>query len=299
MAEFIGSKAKLSEQANERFDNKTRRKVIVIKARSFKRPLNGRRTKVASAIPARNYKNKGFKRPIKPKRAVPKKSPEPRHSEATEESDTDILNVTEDIEIDSASPSIERGRLLRLSTLKPKAGAPPKVLEVDPIPERSTDTTKRIVRIVKRPSHPTSLDIEVQSQTTREIGVQFGIPLGEYLRRKRESAPPVVAPGPDAPLQGFWTHKVNLPYPPQGGDFGGPQFVIPQQQQAQQQQQAFYQTAAPQQQFQQQQQAFYQPAPYNQVVYLPPKNYSSGQFMNRRQRRNYQKSQRQQQRRAE
>lgn len=281
----IGSKAKFADEIKSAIP--ARRKVILISNQN-KKPLNSRKVRVSHPILRKAPQLKGFKRP---KKSIPKVLPEHRRKdfETTEESDADILNVTREIELDSANSSSDRGRLLRLSTLKPPVSDPLPTATVDQISEGSVDTVKRIVRIVNRPSQPVSLDIEVQ-RAKKNIGTQVGLSLGEFLKRKRESVPPIVTAGPEVPLQGFWTHRVNLPYPPQG-EITAPQFVVQPQQQLQQQLQQ-------QQVYYAQQQAYYQQPPQNQVVYLPQKNYSSGQFMNRRQRRNYNKSQKHQQRRA-
>lgn len=253
-----------------------RRKVILIAP--GKRPLNSRKQKISTPIPSR-YRNGGFKRPIrvKSKRPVPRVSPEQRLKDL-EDSDPDILDIPEDSFIESNKS--DRGKLLRLSTLKPRAESPKRSIEVDTIPEGSIDATKRIVRIVDRSDRQKSLNIQVQ-QTHKEAAVQVGIPLGEYLKRKRQSAPQIATPGPEVPLQGYWTHKINLPYPQQANQ---PQFVAPQQQQ--QQQQPFVQT--PDGNW----------VPYNQpqVVYLPQAPAPAAQFVNRSQRRNFYKSQKHHQR---
>lgn len=291
---IFGSKAKFAEDETSSVNEPTKqspakkRKVVIITPR----PLNSRRQKISAPISRRHFRTTNFKRPIKPKLRgpVPKLLPAQRRKEIglVEDSDTDVLSITEDINIETVDSG--RGRLLRLSTLKPRRNPPEQVIGVDPIPEGSVDATKRIVRIVKRPSKPTSLNIELP-QTTKEVGIQFGIPLGEYLKRKRESAPPPSA-NQEPPLQGYWTHKVNLPYPPQQQQHNQPQFAIaptPPQPFVQQPQQAF--TQAPDGNWI----ACAQP----QVVYLPQQSYQTGSFANRRQRRNFFKSQKQHQRRTD
>lgn len=105
----------------------------------------------------------------------------------------------------------DRGRLLKLSTLKPTNTASVRKQEPDPIPVNCIDTTKRIVRIIKSSGGPTSLDVEVRPKTV-SIGIQVGKPSPQLARKQ----PTVFAPAPKPlpPLRSYWTHKINLPYPP-------------------------------------------------------------------------------------
>lgn len=138
---------------------------------------------------------------------TPEKRREQIESKANE-SDDDILIVTEKVDIGEGSN--ERGRLLQQSTLKPPPAERQPAAVSDEIPPNHIDTTKRIVRIVNKERMPT-IDVTVVP-TTKSIGVQVGTPSPEL--NKRRMIPPVVAPSPEPPLNGFWTHRVNLPYPP-------------------------------------------------------------------------------------
>lgn len=131
-----------------------------------------------------------------------------REKQIAEESDQDILTVTEHVDIDGIT---ERGRLLRQSTLKPASSAPKVVLEPDPEPINCTPTTKRIVRVVHRPREHSTLDVTVVPES-KSIGIQVGSPSREL--DKRRGVPPVVTPQQEPPLRSYWTHRVNLPYPP-------------------------------------------------------------------------------------
>lgn len=195
----------------------------------------------------------------------------------------------------STSAIGERGRLLKLSTKKPKIVAPPSTPQIDLEPPNSVTNIKRVARLAKQPT------IEAVS-TTRDFGTQFGVPLGEFLKRRKQS---VAKPTGEPPLQGFWTHKINLPYPPQ-------QQQVHQQQVQQQHPQQLVQFAQ-QPQFMQttggslvqvgQQPQFVQTANGNFVQIIPPncapqKNYQSIGQANRHKRRNYIKRQKYQQRKA-
>lgn len=191
----------------------------------------------------------------------------------------------------------ERGWLLKLTTKKPRAVSPPPAPEVDIEPPNSISNVKRVV---KRPKEPTDLNIQAQptiKPATCEVGTQIGLPLGEFLKRQNQLINTKATEEP--PLQGYWTHKVNLPYPPEsaGGQFVQPQFVQQQQQQAasqlapQQQVALQHQVALQQQQFVPQQQ-FLQTIDGNFVQVVPsnalPKAYQT-HFVNRQQRRNHRK----------
>lgn len=265
---------------SEHTPTKSVRSAIVIPRRIAPARIAPRR------YPPRKVKFTNFKRPVRTvkngRKPVPKLTPKQR-AELFEESDTDVLTVTEEIDLGESSSTEERGRLLHLSTRKPKARPAITVKEVDAEPKNCTDTTKRIVRIVQRPQRPPTLDIEVRT-ATREFGVQVGIPLHEYIKRQRSNNPSASAPPVEVPLQGYWTHKVNLPYPPDQFASAPPQFVVPQQQQ--QFAQPFVQP------FQQQQ--FVQPygqAQFQQAPFAQPQ-----QPLSRQQKRNFVKHQKYMQR---
>lgn len=223
-----------------------------------------------------SQKSQGKKGGVRPQ---PKVTPEQRRKvQVAEESDQDILTVTEDVDIDGAT---ERGKLLRQSTLKPAISAQKTIREPDPEPANSTSTVKRVVRIVHRPHEPNTLDVTVVPKT-RSIGIQVGLPSREL--DKRRDILPVVAPQQEPPLKSYWTHRVNLPYPPtqtheRQAILSGQHVQQPQQYQYYQQQ---YVPTLP---FPQQQQQFMQAGPFMQPVVqhqLPP---------TRRQKRNFIKHQ--------
>lgn len=149
----------------------------------------------------------------KQKKPTPQLTPEIRRKAFAEaakniiESDDDTLVLQEDIEFDD-----EKGRLLQQSTLKP-APSVVEIREPDPIPPNSVSNIKQIVRIVKNPP-PTGKSISIGTQA-RPKSVSIGIQVGEPSKELRKpSIPSIVAPGPEPPLRAYWTHKVNLPYPP-------------------------------------------------------------------------------------
>lgn len=215
----------------------------------------------------------------------------------------------------------ERGRLLQLSTKKPVDKTPAPTPQVEIEPPNSVTNVKRIVRVVHRSKQPTNLDI-VEIRTTREFGTQFGVPLGEFLKRRsahaKHSQQSVVKTTEEPPLQGYWTHKVNLPYPPESnGQYMQQQQVQQQQQQQLQQQPAQVVQFTPQQQIQPQfiqatngnliqvaqQPQFVQIADGSLVQvmpssFAPQKNYQSVKHTDRHRRRNYVKRQKYQQRKA-
>lgn len=237
---------------------------------ALKRPI--RRTQLIDRRPlSRPLRRKlpltkeNSKRKIKPETVAKTKSEAvSKPEEGTIESDDDILNLTEPIDFDVD----ERGRLLRQSTLKPSETPALSVEVPDPLPPNSTDTTRRIVRIVKpneRPAvktpivipacsianittltaqpavssaktitlqtpisaksvttsrivrivqptgkkGPVSLGIQVKPKTV-SIGIQVGEPSPELSRERLPNATTFIEP----PLKAYWTHKINLPYPP-------------------------------------------------------------------------------------
>lgn len=150
------------------------------------------------------------------------------------DSDTLVLSESFDDIDDTRRHNNERGRLLQLSTQKPKPAESAPIGKPDEIPKNSIDTTKRIVRIA-HDSHGTSLNVCVKPKTA-SIGIQVGSPF-------KKSRPPLVLPSPEPPLRGYWTHKVNLPFPPnQQPAHHQPQ---PYQQPAAQQQPTVYQQPFP------------------------------------------------------
>lgn len=158
----------------------------------------------------------------------PALTPAERRKIQAEESDSDILVVTtETVDFDSPVKSKERGKLLRLSTKKPVTAKPQVLRKPDPVPANSADTTKRIVRVVHRPPSSSTLDVSIVPKT-RSIGVQVGAPAPELSIR------PIVVQAPEPPLRSYWTHRINLPYPPQAVQptVSG-QYFQPQQQQQQ------------------------------------------------------------------
>lgn len=148
--------------------------------------------------------------------SIPKITPEIRRqafesaASNTGESDGDILVLhEEDIEFGD-----ERGRLLRKSTLRPEPSVT-ETHEPDPIPPNSVSNVKRIVRIVKRPVE-TQTSNTIGTQTiapvkpkTVSIGIQVGGANNDLLEKTS-----FLSAGPEPPLRSYWTHKVNLPYPP-------------------------------------------------------------------------------------
>lgn len=219
------------------------------------------------------------------KRPKPAITPAKRQQiQAAEESDKDILIVNERVDIDSPSKPRERGILLQKSTRKPAVSKPKTIRKPDPVPANSTDTTKRIVRVVHQLPKQTTLNVTVVPKTN-SIGVQVGSPTpGLGIK-------PIVVPAPEPPLKSYWTHHINLPYPPTQTQEVQPAFsgqYVQQQQQRQPQYHYYQQSYAPSLPYTQQQ--FGQAVPFNQpfVEQHPP---------TRRQKRNYIKHQKYLQRR--
>lgn len=188
-----------------------------------------------------------------------------------EESDDDILTVTEVIDIENTAN--ERGKLLRQSTLKPAVVTPKPVQEPDPIPANCTDTTKRITRIVRQPNQPPILSVTVVPKT-KSIGVQVGSPSRELT--KQNVVAPVVLSAPEPPLKSYWTHRINLPYPP--AQSHGQQPVISGQYMQQPQQYQYYQ------------QQYAPPLPFTQPQFIQTGPFNQPQ-PSRRQKRNFTKHQ--------
>lgn len=215
-----------------------------------------RRIKLINHPPTRVSKKETTK-PTKPK-----VTPEQREVSVVDDDDTLLIN--EPVELPSDD---ERGRLLRQSTLKPSHRETKALLEPDPIPPNSIDNTKRIVRIVaphKQPIKPKTVSIGIQTNL-------IGSPL-------KKSIPPVVSPAPEPPLRSYWTHKINLPYPP------SPQYGNQNTQQQQvfhhipQQPLAFY-PAHPQ--------PAYQHFPYQLQEPVAPVHFYQQPVLTRKQRRNH------------
>lgn len=106
---------------------------------------------------------------------------------------------------------------------------------------------------------------------TVSIGIQVGPPL-------KKRPPSIVVPAQEPPLRAYWTHKINLPFPPDG--------TCQQQQNIQQQ---FVQPVnaynyQPYSQFQQQQQP-----PYSYTQFIPQSFIQQPlqPTITRRQRRNF------------
>lgn len=193
--------------AKRSLQTESRLKSVIVKPRKFiiKNRLQtiARRIKTINKPTAKVSRRKN--ETIKP---LPKITPELRRkiSKQPNDSDEDILDVNGDIDFtEFEKPNNDKGELLRKSTLKPSINEPKPLQTPDPIPPGSTDTTKRIVRIVKKPLPSPS------PPKTVNIGVQVGSPF--------KKKPSIVAPAPLPPLQAYWTHKVNLPYPPNGAQF--------------------------------------------------------------------------------
>lgn len=241
---------------------------------------------VARRIRAINQNNKKVARgKVSASRTRPKITPEQR----VINTDRDILDLDEQVDLPDV---IERGRLLKKSTLKPATSKPRQELIPDPIPVNSIDTTKRIVRVVKNHHNTSTLGVSVVPKTV-SIGIQVGSPCAELSRKK---IAPVVVPNPEPPLTGFWTHKVNLPYPPQNPIQHHQPPIHHQHQPVHQQpihHQTFHHQIQPQFYHQPyEQQPVYQ---YPQVIVQPPPQVVQYQphqpFMSRRQRRNNDKRQ--------
>lgn len=213
-----------------------------------------------------------------------------KYSKPIDEEDADTLEIPESVSFDDIIPVhrnsvTERGRLLRLSTAKPAATVQEAPEEPEPVPSNCTSNTRRIVRIVKRPftvEGTETLGIQVSPKTV-SIGIQVGTPSRELQKIERPSCE---APFIEPPLRSYWTHKVNLPYPPAT--------TSQHQSNAQQfaQQQLAQQQLAQQQYMPQQQLAFY-PAPFMQPFQQPfvQTPYQQGPILSRRQRRNVDKRQ--------
>lgn len=221
----------------------------------------------------RNHKGGKTLRPKN--KPLPKITPQQRRElveAAQSEEDDDILNLDEKIDLFDSSD--ERGRLLRQSTLKPAPSCKIPNATPDPIPTNCLDNTKRIVRVVKpanSANQTVSLDIKVVPKTV-SIGIQVGTPSPDLARHQPRAV--VVAPGPEPPLRSYWTHKVNLPYPPAAATTEVP----PQYQWTQQYYAPQFMPTVPQFPFAQ--------APYQQQIH----GYQQPTF-SRRQRRNADKRQ--------
>lgn len=140
--------------------------------------------------------------------------------------DTDVLVLDTDIEFPELK-NAERGRLLRQSTLKPAAVEPPAQRQPDPLPSNSVDTVKRVVRFAGRGRETSFINVNPLGSTepkTVSIGIQVGTPSTEIGQRY---VPAVVTPAPEPPLRSYWTHKVNLPYPPAQSQAHYVQYAVP------------------------------------------------------------------------
>lgn len=207
-------------------------------------------------------------RSAKHAKPTPSVTPADRRSVQADESDSDILQVTEEIHF--ASPVKARGQLLRRSTLKPVASKVARIQKPDPVPANCVDTTKRIVRIVHSPPRPATLGITLVPQT-RSIGVQVGTPSVQLQVKP-------IAPPAEPPLRSYWTHHVNLPYPPSHVAQQQSMVNVPQQHAAHYYQPAYVPSYSP---------SYAQPQVNQHVTYQQP---------SRRQRRNVIKKQKYMQR---
>lgn len=130
-------------------------------------------------------------------------------TEPTTDTDDDIVNIKESIEL-PALPS--RGQLLRLSTLKPKPVGAQAIQEPDEIPPNSLSIVKRVVRLqLPPPEKGTAKSIQTQTPAlikpqTASIGIQVGeSAFGRPTKSEQYN---------ELPLKSFYTHKINLPFPP-------------------------------------------------------------------------------------
>lgn len=207
------------------------------------------------------------------------------------ESDEDILTVNEEVDFsDVESPSAHRGRLLRQSTLKPQVEAETAIAQPDPIPRGAVDSVKRIVRIVRN-SPPV---VDPPPKKFVSVGVQVGTPSRQLYKPHLATEKPAFV---EPPLKGYWTHHVNLPYPP-ANQQPAPSYAPPQSYAQQfvpyQPQQPQYVPVEPQYA------TFGQPPPPQQVYYSAPVvqqsvnqgPYQPGPGYTRKQRRNFSKHQR-------
>lgn len=115
----------------------------------------------------------------------------------------------------------------------------------------------------------------------------MGTPSPELQKKRPSCEAPFIEP----PLKSYWTHKVNLPYPP--ATTNQPQSHAQQFAQQQFAQQQLAQQQVAQQQFMPQQQLAFYPAPFMQPFPQPfvQTPYQQGPILSRRQRRNVDKRQ--------
>ncbi|XP_055304544.1 uncharacterized protein LOC129569580 [Sitodiplosis mosellana] len=161
---------------------------------------------------------RGLKRINKPatrvkfsaERKNPRVTPAQRREQLqiTAEVDNDVLTIDEKVELPNNN---QRGHLLRQSTLKPSPSEKPSLPKPDNIPINGIDTVKRVIRIVANtPAKESPKEVS--------IGIQVGPPF-------KRQPPPVVVPSGEPPLRSYWTHKVNLPYPPAQAPVHQPQLI--------------------------------------------------------------------------
>lgn len=177
--------------------------------------INPKRISIARRNARKNFLPKqtanNQRQKFESERKQPAITPALRREQLKKTDECDTLVLTE--AFDDIESKAERGRLLRLSTLKPKQDSNISTPKPDPISPNSINTTKRIVRIVDREKGGRSLDIQLERPKFVSIGVQVGSPSPQFASRAPKPFAP--APKPLPPLRSYWTHKVNLPYPPE------------------------------------------------------------------------------------
>lgn len=116
------------------------------------------------------------------------------------------LEIDEQVAIESSAATDEpltRGKILQLSTKKPPVKSTRTVIkQPDPIPRNSTTIMKAKPRIARR-----GRSLKPKKSCSKPAPIEKTV-------ATRRRIPPIVVPGREPPLQGFWTHKINLPYPP-------------------------------------------------------------------------------------
>lgn len=156
---------------------------------------------------------------------MPKLTPQARReafaraAAQTNESDDDTLVLQADFDFGDIK-RINRGQFLHQSTLKPTEPAVATVASPDPIPNNCVPNTKRIVRIVKNQT-PSGKSVSCGIQA-KPKSVSIGVQVNEvcFIQPKVNfvapaTSPSTIAPIIEQPLRSYWTHKVNLPYPPE------------------------------------------------------------------------------------
>lgn len=211
-----------------------------------------------------------------------------------EESDADVLNINEPIDFSELDRRKSRGRLLQLSTRKPRVNQTLQIAVPDTVPENSINTVKRIVRVIQHPEPGKFVSIGTQTDFDKpksvSVGIQWGTPSLQI--QKERPIPQVVVDRPPPPIKSYWTHQPNQfrsvhsrNSPTHTVTSGGSNIVLQPQQQ--------YQYQNTQQQYQQQNTQWVyqtQPLPVNQI---PQQQHYTG-----KQKKNFIKKQRSVMRRA-